>query len=83
MKKESKGLKKPFFANFLEHQVSGEEKENVQGGIIATTLKFPSDQEEDGSGITFTVTKPALDLDGGGDVTQKFPSDDDEEGDIM
>ncbi|MGS2762102.1 microviridin/marinostatin family tricyclic proteinase inhibitor [Sinomicrobium sp. M5D2P9] len=80
MKKENKSLKKPFFANFLEHQVSGEEQESVQGGA---TLKFPSDQEEDGSGTTSTITKPVLDQDGGGDVTQKFPSDDDEEGDIM
>ncbi|MBC9797783.1 microviridin/marinostatin family tricyclic proteinase inhibitor [Sinomicrobium weinanense] len=81
MKKESQGLKKPFFANFLEHQVSEEKKETVQGG---TTLKFPSDQEDDGGGvISATVTSPVLDQDKGGDVTQKFPSDDDEEGDIM
>ncbi len=47
MNKKNKGTKKPFFANFLEHQVSGDQKENAQGGI---TLKYPSDQEEDGNG---------------------------------
>lgn len=81
MNKKNKGTKKPFFANFLEHQVSGDQKENAQGGI---TLKYPSDQEEDGNGGPMPIiTRPALDNDGGGDVTLKYPSDDDEAGDLL
>jgi hypothetical protein len=74
--KENKNLKKPFFANFLENQLSNEETSIVQGGITnklsdnVQTMKYPSDSEE-GPGDT---TKPTLDL----LQTMKYPSDNDE-----
>lgn len=67
-----KKLKKPFFANFLESQVSEEELKKVNGGTDVVTLKFPSDGE-DGPGH---VTSPNKDL----YQTMKYPSDGDEEG---
>lgn len=71
--------KKPFFANFLENQLSNQESTALQGGNVTkpsadsvVTLKYPSDGE-DGPG---QPTKPALDT----VVTMKYPSDDDESG---
>lgn len=68
-----KDLKKPFFAAFLESQLSTEESQGVQGGEITTriadivqTMKYPSDIEES--------TKPTLDM----EHTLKYPSDGDE-----
>jgi len=80
--KNNKDLKKPFFANFLENQMSNEEKSTVQGGDIITlktadtiyvTLKYPSDNE-DGPGPI--VTSKNLDM----MQTMKYPSDNDETG---
>jgi len=70
--------KKPFFANFLENQLSNQETTALQGGATSTlsdsaqTLKYPSDSEDGPGG----QTKPALDT----VVTMKYPSDDDESG---
>lgn len=55
-KTNKKPSKSPFFARFLQTQ----ELRDVAGGGEATTLKYPSDQEDGG---------------GGGPVTLKFPSD--------
>ena len=55
------GEQVPFFARFLEDQKRV--RTGVKAGGCATTLKFPSDNEDGG----------------GGDVTLKFPSDGDEE----
>ncbi len=57
-------LKKPFFAQFLEHQVT--ETDQVLGGTDIQTLKFPSDSEDSGSEDLV--------------VTLKFPSDTEESG---
>lgn len=61
----------PFFARYLEGQVCEElseaEMEVVRGGdSTATTLKYPSDQEDSG----------------GGAVTLKYPSDQEDSGGI-
>lgn len=70
--------KKPFFANFLENQMSEQETSAVQGGADTTkltdnvqTMKYPSDSEDGPGG-----TKPTVDV----LVTMKYPSDDDEAG---
>ncbi|WP_437503281.1 microviridin/marinostatin family tricyclic proteinase inhibitor [Sorangium sp. So ce1099] len=52
----------PFFARFLEDQKRI--RTGVKAGGGATTLKYPSDNEDGG---------------GGGVVTLKYPSDSDEE----
>lgn len=41
-------MKKPFFARFLENQLSQEEEKNVKGAIIIpkVTMKAPSDDDE-------------------------------------
>ena len=77
--KNTENLKKPFFANFLENQMSKEEQGSLQGGGItsvladnAQTMKYPSDSEE-GPG---NQTKPAADV----SQTMKYPSDSDESG---
>ncbi|THF52747.1 microviridin/marinostatin family tricyclic proteinase inhibitor [Flavobacterium supellecticarium] len=78
--KNNKDLKKPFFANFLENQMSNEEKSSVQGGDIITlktsdmytTLKYPSDNE-DGPGVPTSKIMDTV-------VTMKYPSDNDETG---
>lgn len=71
--------KKPFFANFLESQLSEQETTSVQGGAVTTkpsdmvqTMKYPSDSEDGPGGST----KPTIDI----VVTMKYPSDDDEAG---
>ncbi|MEO8517103.1 MAG: microviridin/marinostatin family tricyclic proteinase inhibitor [Flavobacterium sp.] len=76
--KNTENLKKPFFANFLENQISKDEQNIVQGGATtsvlsdnAQTMKYPSDSE-DSSG----VTKPIYDT----AQTMKYPSDSDESG---
>lgn len=69
-----KKLKKPFFANFLENQVSENELKKVNGGTDVVTLKFPSDGE-DGPGSE--ITSRLKDL----HHTMKYPSDSDEDGD--
>ena len=77
--KNKENLKKPFFANFLENQISKDEQNIVQGGATtsvladnAQTMKYPSDSE-DGPG---NPTKPTLDT----AQTMKYPSDSDESG---
>ncbi len=76
--KNTENLKKPFFANFLENQMTKEEQGALQGGITtvlvdnAQTMKYPSDSEE-GPG---NQTKPAADV----SQTMKYPSDSDESG---
>ncbi len=61
-------MKKPFFAQFLENQLSESEQQNSKGGRVLITkpafdldqtMKYPSDSDE-------------------GDVTMKYPSDNDE-----
>lgn len=76
----------PFFARYLEGQfcedLSVEETEAVRGGIadvgsgIVTTLKYPSDNEDGGNGITRKY--PFDQEDGGPKLTKKYPSDADE-----
>ncbi|MBW4626663.1 MAG: microviridin/marinostatin family tricyclic proteinase inhibitor [Brasilonema octagenarum HA4186-MV1] len=80
----------PFFARYLEGQfcedLSEEEMETVHGGLtavsapakdeIATTLKYPSDNE-DGGGFTKKYPSDKDDV-GGGGFTKKYPSDSDE-----
>jgi hypothetical protein len=39
---------KPFFAKFLENQFTAEEAMQVKGGDDFTTMKYPSDQEDNG-----------------------------------
>jgi len=74
----------PFFARYLEGQfcedLSEEETETVQGGTTFVTLKYPSDNEEGGTGGGIITNKYRFDKDdwGGGIVTKKFPSDADE-----
>lgn len=65
MKKGNEGLKKPFFAAFLEGQLSGTDQQTVQGGGIVLppvkptapakdmlhTQKFPSDNDEETTSI--------------------------------
>jgi len=63
-------MKKPFFAKFLENQVTEKENRKVKGGVspvltnkfadLDQTMKFPSDNDE-------------------GDHTMKYPSDGDED----
>jgi hypothetical protein len=78
--KKNENLKKPFFANFLENQISKDEQNALQGGAITSilrdnvqTMKYPSDSEEGPGG---EVTKPVLDT----AQTMKYPSDSDESG---
>ena len=78
--KKNENSKKPFFANFLENQISKDEQNAIQGSGSATsvlsdsaqTMKYPSDSE-DGPG---NPTKPASDI----YETMKYPSDSDESG---
>ncbi len=68
-----KNLKTPFFANFLENQMSADETNGVQGGITNRTLdtphteKYPSDKEGD---VTSTYRDNMQ--------TMKYPSDNEE-----
>lgn len=72
MKKQNE-LKKPFFAAFLENQLSPDDAQTVQGGTSnpvldnAQTMKYPSDQEDH--------TSKATDL----EHTMKYPSDGDDD----
>lgn len=63
-------MKKPFFAKFLENQISQRQTAGVKGGDEwpMTTDKYPSDNE-DGGDITYTLH----DIDDY--LTKKFPSD--------
>lgn len=78
--KKNENSKKPFFANFLENQISKDEQNAIQGNGVTTstisdsvqTMKYPSDSE-DGPGNS---TKPASDI----YETMKYPSDSDESG---
>lgn len=78
--KKNENSKKPFFANFLENQISKDEQNTIQGSGGTTsaisdnvqTMKYPSDSE-DGPGNS---TKPTLDT----YETMKYPSDSDESG---
>ncbi|ATB36778.1 hypothetical protein CYFUS_002193 [Cystobacter fuscus] len=62
MKKDT--TKKPFFAKLLEEQ----ELEQVTGGAVKQTQKYPSDGDE-----ALAIKPPP-------DQTQKYPSDGDEDG---
>lgn len=70
-------MKKPFFANFLENQISKEETNSIQGGATSPlrdnvqTMKYPSDSDADESAIT----KPTADI----AHTMKYPSDGDDD----
>jgi hypothetical protein len=75
-KMKNQELKKPFFANFLENQLTQGESNEVQGGALTSklndgdhTLKFPSDSDDD-------TTNPISD----NVHTMKYPSDNDESG---
>ncbi|MGE0079548.1 MAG: microviridin/marinostatin family tricyclic proteinase inhibitor [Bacteroidales bacterium] len=65
-------MKKPFFARFLENQLSNEDEQNIKGSakIVAVTMKAPSDDDEN-----VTMKYPS---DGDENVTLKYPSDSDE-----
>lgn len=64
--------KKPFFAKFLENQMSEEASASVQGGTnTPVTMKYPSDNED-----SVPTTSKRTDI----VVTMKYPSDDDEAG---
>lgn len=67
MKNDKKELKKPFFANFLENQLSQEDTKGVSGGATSPTLDVI-----DG---TSPVTKPVNDQ----NHTLKYPSDGDDD----
>lgn len=76
--------KKPFFAKFLENQMSENESSAVKGGTgedtskttdTYQTLKYPSDSEDGPGG----GTNPLKDA----EVTLKYPSDGDEAGDAV
>lgn len=85
--KKNKNLKTPFFAHFLENQLSSEDENQVQGGtttsrtadVITTdptadlvqTLKYPSDQED-----SYTKKYPS---DNDEAHTLKYPSDGDDD----
>lgn len=84
---KNQNLKKPFFANFLENQLTQDESNTVQGGITNpkfdsdNTLKYPSDSDEDvtmkaPSDNDEDTTLPLND----GYHTMKYPSDNDEAG---
>jgi len=90
MKQNNEEKRKPFFAEFLENQVSEEQTRSIQGGDTVTsvipdqaqTMKYPSDQEDNPqtkkypSDCEDDTTKPAADL----YQTMKYPSDNDESG---
>lgn len=61
--------KTPFFARFLENQISTKKMETMNGGA---TQKFPSDSDE------AEVTMKAPSDSDEGNVTMKHPSDSDE-----
>ncbi|HLP88054.1 MAG TPA: microviridin/marinostatin family tricyclic proteinase inhibitor [Nostocaceae cyanobacterium] len=67
----------PFFTRFLEGQspeeLSLEETNNISGGCVVTTAKYPSDNED-------SVTKKAPSDSDEFAVTLKYPSDSDEDG---
>jgi serine endopeptidase inhibitor I10-like protein len=67
--KKQKGLKKPFFSNFLENQLNKSEQESIQGGLSATH-KYPSDGDD-----PYTNKYPSDQEDA---VTEKYPSDGDD-----
>lgn len=77
---KDKNLKKPFFSNFLENQLSEEAEKGIQAGGDNQTHKYPSDAEDDftkkyPSDLEDDVTKPLLDE----AQTQKYPSDGDDD----
>jgi hypothetical protein len=68
---------KPFFAKFLENQLQESTSGEVKGGDccppdIQTTLKNPSDMEED---IPMATHKAPSDCEEGSPFTLKYPSD--------
>ena len=75
--KKNENSKKPFFANFLENQISKDEQNAVQGGATSVltdnvqTMKYPSDSEDGPE----NPTKPIYDT----AQTMKYPSDSDED----
>jgi len=67
---KNKGLKKPFFASFLERQVQRPEK--VRGGSETSTGVL---KDAVTSPVADSLTKPGDDT-----VSMKYPSDNDEGG---
>jgi hypothetical protein len=76
---KNKETKKPFFAKFLENQITSEESSALNGGDgytkpskdLAVTLKYPSDDDE-----AVTMKYPSDDDEA---VTLKYPSDGDDD----
>ncbi len=77
---KNKKSKKPFFAKFLENQISSEESSSLNGGDgfittrikdVAITLKYPSDDD-----AAVTLKYPSDDDEA---VTLKYPSDGDDD----
>ena len=64
MKNDKKELKKPFFANFLESQLSETETKKVNGGVTSPL-----------GDVEVPTTKPAKDI----QHTMKYPSDGDDD----
>lgn len=60
-------MKKPFFARYLE----GQQLDEVVGGAVFATLKYPSDKDE------YQTMKYPSDTDE--NVTLKYPSDGDDD----
>ncbi len=77
---EKKNSKKPFFASFLEKQISDPEK--IQGGGITTSttdvITIPERDNVTTSPFLDNATTPLKDQ----AVTMKYPSDSDESGDL-
>jgi hypothetical protein len=88
--KKNETAKKPFFANFLENQISKDDQNAIQGGITSVlkdnlqTMKYPSDSDEaqtmkypsdSDEAYELGITKPAFD----NAQTMKYPSDSDED----
>ena len=71
MNNEKKELKKPFFANFLENQLSEEERKKVNGGDVTSKL----DDNDTPISPVVPVTMPVRDL----QHTLKYPSDGDDD----
>ncbi|CEJ71474.1 microviridin/marinostatin family tricyclic proteinase inhibitor [Chryseobacterium oranimense] len=77
---EKKNSKKPFFASFLEKQISDPEK--IQGGAVTTPttdiVTIPERDNVTTSPFLDNATTPLKDQ----VVTMKYPSDSDESGEL-
>ena len=73
--------KQPFFSQFVEGQeLSEDEIKQVAGGGLLTTFKYPSDNDEGGSGLNLGDESIQAILEAAGllSFTKKYPSDNDE-----